>query len=61
MQGKTVGLKLKTVTFELKTKVQTLLNYTQDAEQIYNTAKEILRAEITACSPQPLKLRLLGE
>ena len=59
-QGKTVTLKIKLVNFEQKTRAHTLRNHTQHSEQIYAAAKELLRVEIQASSPQPLRLRLMG-
>ena len=37
------------------------MHYISDLESIYNAAKAILRQEIQAASPAPLKLRLMGQ
>ncbi|XP_013383132.1 DNA polymerase kappa [Lingula anatina] len=60
LSGKTVTLKLKTVKFEVKTRAQSLVEYTCDSDCIYKAAQDLLRAEILACSPNPLRLRLMG-
>ena len=31
------------------------------SEDLYRTASELLKAEMKACSPAPLRLRLMGE
>lgn len=59
-QGKTVTLKLKTVKFETVTRGQSLLIPTSDLEQIYSTARDLLRAEMQNSAPEPLHLRLMG-
>ena len=46
--------------FEVKTKAQSLMTLTNDFEAIYNAARDLLRIEIQAVAPQPLKLRLMG-
>jgi DNA polymerase kappa len=60
-QGRTVTIKLKTVIFEVKTRAQSLMEHTSDPGIIFSTAKELLRLEIQACQPSPLRLRLLGK
>ena len=60
-QGCTVTLKLKTVHFEVKSHAVTLPKPASSAEELYSAASELLRNEIKACSPSPLKLRLMGE
>ena len=60
-QGKTVTIKLKTVKFDVKTKAQSLADYTSDSHVIHEVARELLRAEIQACLPEPLRLRLMGK
>ena len=60
-QGCTVTLKLKTVFFEVKSHAVTLSKPASSAEELYSAASELLRNEIKACSPSPLKLRLMGE
>ena len=54
-------IKLKTVEFELKTRGKTVANLTNQQSIIYAAARELLRTEIQACEPQPLKLRLMGK
>lgn len=61
LQGCTVTLKLKTVFFEVKSHAVTLPKPASSAEELYSAASELLRNEIEACSPSPLKLRLMGE
>lgn len=60
-QGRTVTLKIKTVDFEVKTRGCTLPHPLSTADEIYNTASELLRLEIRARSPKLLRLRLMGE
>ena len=54
-------LKIKTVKFEVKTRAQTLADYTCDYHVIHEATRELLRTEIQACQPQPLRLRLMGK
>ena len=54
-------MKLKTVLFEVKSHAVTLTKPASSAEELYSAASELLRSEIKACSPSPLKLRLMGE
>ena len=54
-------LKIKTVTFEVRTRAQTIAQYTNDAQQINSVARRLLRTEIDNSAPQPLELRLMGE
>ena len=61
VQGRTVTLKLKTVFFEVKSRAVTLPSAASKAEELFRPASELLRAEIKACSPAPLRLRLMGE
>jgi len=37
-----------------------LADYTSESDVIYGAAKELLKTEIQAASPQPLRLRLMG-
>ncbi|XP_071167055.1 DNA polymerase kappa-like [Mytilus edulis] len=60
LKGKTVSIKIKTVEFEVKTRAHTLKDYTSDSDLIYAAAKELLRVEIQAIAPNPLRLRLMG-
>ncbi|KAK7478420.1 hypothetical protein BaRGS_00030345 [Batillaria attramentaria] len=60
LMGKTISLKLKTTDFQVRTRAQTISNFTNDAETIFSVAKGILRAEIQAELPKPLRLRLMG-
>jgi len=61
LQGKTVTLKIKLVTFEVKTRSQSLPIATNDGEDIYNVANQLLTTEMKNCSSKPLKLRLMGK
>jgi len=56
-----VTIKLKTVKFDVKTRALTLPDYTSDVEVIFMAARDLLRTEMMAVSPQPLRLRLMGE
>ncbi|XP_022095439.1 DNA polymerase kappa-like [Acanthaster planci] len=60
LTGKTVTIKLKTVKFEVKTKACSVPTCISSAESIFSVAKDLLRAEISACKPEPLRLRLMG-
>ena len=60
LKGKTVTIKLKTVNFEVKSRSLSPLNPISTYEEISLAAKELLKNEITACSPNPLRLRLMG-
>ena len=61
IQGRTVALKVKTVHFEVKTRAVTLPQPVSSEDQLYGAASELLTAEIRACAPNPLRLRLMGE
>ena len=61
LQGKTVTLKIKTVTFEVHTRAQTMTQHTNDAHQINLVASRLLRTEIDNVAPKPLELRLMGK
>lgn len=60
LKGKTVTIKLKTVNFEVKSRSLSPLNPVSTYEEISLAAKELLKNEISACSPDPLRLRLMG-
>lgn len=60
LKGRTVTIKLKNVDFEVKTRASTVPSAISTAEDIFAVAKELLRTEVTAGSPQPLRLRLMG-
>ena len=60
LKGKTVTIKLKTVNFEVKSRSLSPLNPISTYEEICLAAKELLKNEISACSPDPLRLRLMG-
>lgn len=59
-KGRTVTLKLKNVNFELKTRASTVSSVISTSEEIFAIAKELLRTEIDADFPHPLRLRLMG-
>ena len=61
LKGKTVTLKIKTVTFEVRTRAQTLAQFTNDSQQINLAASRLLRTEIDNSAPKPLELRLMGQ
>ncbi|XP_028928554.1 DNA polymerase kappa isoform X1 [Ornithorhynchus anatinus] len=60
LKGKTVTLKLKNVNFEVRTRASTVSSGVSTGEEIYAMAKELLRTEIEADFPHPLRLRLMG-
>ncbi|XP_070541690.1 DNA polymerase kappa-like [Ptychodera flava] len=60
LKGKTVTLKIKLVTFEIKTRSVTLPFATDSVKDIFNASKELLKTEIQAVHPEPLRLRLMG-
>ena len=60
LKGKTVTIKLKTVNFEVKSRSLSPLNPVSTYEEIFLAAKELLKNEINACFPDPLRLRLMG-
>lgn len=60
LKGKTITLKLKNVNFEVKTRALTLPHPVATAEEIFAVAKDLLKTERDNESPQPLRLRLMG-
>lgn len=60
MIGKTVTLKIKCVSFEVKTRSQSLQNSTSDPSVISAVSKQLLLTEIKNTHPSPLRLRLMG-
>ncbi|XP_028615923.1 DNA polymerase kappa [Grammomys surdaster] len=60
LKGRTVTIKLKNVDFEVKTRASTVPWAVSTAEEIFAIAKELLRTEVNAGSPHPLRLRLMG-
>ena len=60
LKGKTVTIKLKTVNFEVKSRSLSPPNPVSTYEEISLAAKELLKNEINACFPDPLRLRLMG-
>ncbi|XP_052016024.1 DNA polymerase kappa isoform X2 [Apodemus sylvaticus] len=60
LKGRTVTIKLKNVNFEVKTRASTVPSTISTAEEIFAIAKELLRTEVNASSPHPLRLRLMG-
>ncbi|EPY77160.1 hypothetical protein CB1_001305005 [Camelus ferus] len=59
LKGRTVTIKLKNVNFEVKTRASTVSSVVSTAEEIFAIAKELLRTEIDADFPHPLRLRLM--
>ena len=55
-----MGLILKTVNFEVRTRAVTLPRSVSTAEELYSAATDLLTTETRACSPSPLRLRLMG-
>ncbi|CDW59231.1 DNA polymerase kappa [Trichuris trichiura] len=60
LKGRTVTVKLKTIAFDVMTRAYTARYYTNDADEMFAIASEILLTEIRAVSPKPLRLRLMG-
>ncbi|XP_069137147.1 DNA polymerase kappa-like [Argopecten irradians] len=60
LKGKTVAIKLKTVKYEVKTRAQTLSDYTADLGIVFSAARTLLHTEIQSMAPNPLRLRLMG-
>lgn len=60
LMARKVGVKLKTVDFEVKTRICSPSNPVQDTDEIFRYAKKLVSTEIKACLPQPLRLRLMG-
>ncbi|XP_068952342.1 DNA polymerase kappa isoform X1 [Petaurus breviceps papuanus] len=60
LKGKTVTIKLKNVNFEVKTRASTVAAVVSTTEEIFAIAKELLKVEIDADYPRPLRLRLMG-
>ncbi|XP_005341786.2 DNA polymerase kappa [Ictidomys tridecemlineatus] len=60
LKGRTVTIKLKNVNFEVKTRASTVSSVVSTAEEIFAIAKELLRTDIDADFPRPLRLRLMG-
>ncbi|CAG5120115.1 unnamed protein product [Candidula unifasciata] len=58
--GKTVTLKIKTVSFEVKTRAHTLSHYSSDEKAIFTAARHLLEIEIENVQPECLCLRLMG-
>ena len=60
LTARKVGIKLKTVNFEVKTRVSTTSFPVQEVDDIFSQAKKLIVHEIRSCSPEPLRLRLMG-
>lgn len=60
LKGRTITIKLKNVNFEVKTRASTVSSVVSTAEEIFAIARELLRTEIDADFPHPLRLRLMG-
>jgi len=48
------------VKFEVRTRAHSLRDYTRSAEDIIVAAQALLKTEIQAVAPGPLRLRLMG-
>lgn len=55
-----VGVKLKTVDFEVKTRICSTSSAVQEIDEIFCYAKKLVSGEIRACHPRALRLRLMG-
>ena len=60
-QGRTITLKIKKVNFEVHSHAESVSGPVSSSEELFRSAKQLLRAEIAACQPNPLRLRLMGE
>lgn len=60
LTARKIGIKLKTVNFEVKTRVTTASFPIKEADELFSHAKKLLLNEIRTCSPEPLRLRLMG-
>ena len=60
VQGKTVTLKLKEVTFKVRSRAVSLPLPVSSADALYSAASSSLKSELAA-SKSPLRLRLMGE
>ena len=60
LTARKIGIKLKTVKFEVKTRVATASFPIKEADELFSHAKKLLLNEIRTCSPEPLRLRLMG-
>lgn len=60
-QGRNITVKMKNINFEVRSRGETLSHVVSSADDLYESASQLLRAEIKACSPTPLRLRLMGE
>ena len=54
-------MKMKTVHFAIKSRSTPTSKPVSSAGDLYKAALELLRMEIQSCSPQPLRLRLMGK
>ena len=61
VQGHQVTMKMKTVHFVVKSRSCPTTRPVSSADELYKVASELLRTEIQLCSPQPLRLRLMGK
>lgn len=61
MQGRTVTIKLKTIGFEVKSRGTTVSKPISKYQEVYQISCELLKQEIKASSPFPLRLRLMGK
>ena len=60
VQGHQVTMKMKTVHFVVKSRSCPTTRPVSSADELYKVASDLLRTEIQSCSPQPLRLRLMG-
>ena len=52
---------MKTVQFVVKSRSTPTTRPVSCADELYKVASDLLRTEIQSCSPQPLRLRLMGK
>ncbi|XP_065916991.1 DNA polymerase kappa-like isoform X2 [Dysidea avara] len=60
LKGHQITLKMKTVQFVVKSRSTPTTRPVSCADELYKVASDLLRTEIQSCSPQPLRLRLMG-
>uniref|UniRef100_UPI00358F281B DNA polymerase kappa-like isoform X1 n=1 Tax=Myxine glutinosa TaxID=7769 RepID=UPI00358F281B len=60
LQGRTVTLKIKNINFEVKTRAVSSPSTMSSEEELFATARDLLKIEIESVQPQPLRLRLMG-
>ena len=60
-KGRTITLKVKTASFEVRQRSHTLPHPIGSYEEIHRIARGLVMGEMRGCYPSPLNLRLMGE